>query len=184
VLLPFIWIFNSALLLINVHGWWEILLVSFTATLASLTFAAATFAWFRIKCTWWEVALLLMATFILFRPDFFADRVAPEYTDAPASKFYDIAAQIDEGDRLVFLIKGESLEGDPLNKTVAVQLGAKVADPNPASAARDVADAGLGISGLGENLQVSTVKFAGSCAAKARIEQGFEIVAVKARTIA
>jgi hypothetical protein len=179
VVLPFIWIFNSALLLINVHGWFEILLVAFTATLASLTFAAATFFWFRTKCTWWEVALLLIATFILFRPDFFADRVAPEYTDAPASKFYEVAAGLDEGDRLVFLIKGESLEGDPVNKTVAVQLGAKVDDPNPASAARKrLAESGLGVTGLGENLQVSTVKF-GSRAAKARIEQGFEIVAVK-----
>ena len=34
------------------------------------------------------------------------------------------------------------------------------------------------MTGLGENLQVSKVKF-GSRAAKARIEQGFEIVAVK-----
>jgi TRAP transporter 4TM/12TM fusion protein len=179
VVLPFIWIFNSALLLINVHGWWEILLVAFTATLASLVFAAATLAWFRTKCTWWEVVLLLVATFILLRPDFFADRVAPEYTDAPASRFYEIAAQIGENDRLVFLIKGESLEGDPVNKTVAVQLGAKVADANPLAAARKrLAEAGLGVTALGENLQVSTVKF-GSRAAKARIEQGFEIVAIK-----
>jgi TRAP transporter 4TM/12TM fusion protein len=179
VVLPFIWIFNSALLLINVHGWWEILLVAFTATLASLVFAAATLAWFRTKCTWWEVVLLLVATFILFRPDFFADRIAPEYTDAPASRFYEIAAQIGENDRLVFLIKGESLEGDPVNKTVAVQLGAKVADENPLAAARKrLAEAGLGVTALGENLQVSTVKF-GSRAAKARIEQGFEIVAIK-----
>jgi TRAP transporter 4TM/12TM fusion protein len=179
VVLPFIWIFNAALLMIDVHGWWEVLLVAFTATLASLLFAAATLAWFRTKCNWWEIALLLVATFILFRPDFFADRVAPEYTNAPASKFYEVAANLNEGDRLVFLIKGESLEGDPVDKTVAVQLGPKVADPNPQAAARKrLADAGLGVTGLGENLQVSTVKF-GSRAAKARIEQGFEIVAVK-----
>jgi hypothetical protein len=36
----------------------------------------------------------------------------------------------------------------------------------------------MAVSGMGEMLQVSTVRF-GSTAAKARIEQGFEIVGVK-----
>ena len=74
VVLPFIWIFNPALLLIDVHGWGEALLVAVGIDcIASLAFAAATMAWFRIKCRWWEVVLLLVATFILFRPDYFAD---------------------------------------------------------------------------------------------------------------
>ena len=134
VLLPFIWIFNPALLLIDVHGWGEALLVAAMATIASLAFAAATLVWFRIKCRWWEVVLLLIATFILFRPDWFADRIAPEYTDAPASQFYQVASQLNEGDRLVFVIKGQTLEGEDLNKTVAVQLGPRTGDgKNPRS---------------------------------------------------
>ena len=125
VVLPFIWIFNPALLLIDVHGWTEALLVAFASTIASLVFAAATMAWFRIKCRWWEVVLLLIATFFLFRPDWFADQMAPEYTDAPASKFYEVAANLEPGDRLVFLIRGQSLEGDETKKTVGLQLGAE-----------------------------------------------------------
>ena len=57
--------------------------------------------------------LLLIATFVLFRPDWFADQIAPEYADAPASKFYEVAANLREGDRLTFLIKGQSLEVAP-----------------------------------------------------------------------
>ena len=179
VLLPFIWIFNPALLLIDVHGWGEALLVATTATAASLTFAAATLAWFRTRCRWWEVVLLLMATFVLFRPDWFADQIAPEYTDAPASRFYEIVNQLDEGDRLVFVIKGTSLEGDDVSKTVAVQLRAKGTAGNPVLDARQrLAEAGLTVTGMGEQLQVSAVKF-GSRAAKARVEQGFDIVGVK-----
>jgi hypothetical protein len=179
VVLPFIWIFNPALLLIDIHGWTEALLVAFTATIASLVFAAATMAWFRIKCRWWEIVLLLIATFVLFRPDWFADRIAPEYTDAPTSKFYEVAANLPQGDRLTFLIKGQSLEGEETSKTVGVQLGPKAGSGNAVADARKrLADAGMTVSGFGDTMQVSAVRF-GSAAAKARIEQGFEIVGVK-----
>jgi hypothetical protein len=170
------------LLLIDVHGWGEALLVAFASTVAALIFAAATMAWFRTKCRWWEVVLLLVATFILFRPDWFADQMAPEYTDAPASKFYEVAANLEPGDRLVFLIRGQSLEGDETKKTVGLQLGAKGTTGNAmADARKRLSDAGVSVSGMGEMLQVSTVRF-GSTAAKARIEQGFEIVGVKVPT--
>jgi hypothetical protein len=140
-------------------------------------------AWFRIKCRWWEVVLLLLATFFLFRPDWFADQLAPEYTDAPASKFYEVAANLEAGDRLVFLIRGQSLEGDETKKTVAVQLGPKTANTGNAAAdsRKRLSDVGMSVSGMGEMLQVTTVRF-GSTAAKARIEQGFEIVGVKVPT--
>jgi hypothetical protein len=170
-------------LLINVHGWGEALLVAFASTVASLVFAAATMAWFRIKCRWWEIVLLLIATFFLFRPDWFADRIAPEYSDAPVSKFYEVAANLEAGDRLVFLIRGQSLEGEETNKTVAVQLGPKTGSTGNAvaDARKRLTDVGMSVSGMGEMLQVTTVRF-GSTAAKARIEQGFEIVGVKVPT--
>jgi TRAP transporter 4TM/12TM fusion protein len=182
VVLPFIWIFNPALLLIDVHGWGEALLVAAASTVASLLFAAATMAYFRIRCRWWEVILLLIATFILFRPDFFADRIAPEYTDVPASKFFETVNTLDAGDRLVFRIAGQSLEGEERSKTVAVQLGPKVNEGNPAADARKrLSEAGLTVSGMGEMVQISNVRF-GSRAAKARIEQGFDVVGVKLPT--
>ena len=179
VVLPFIWIFNPALLLINVSGWFEALLVGVASTIASLMFAAATMAYFRIRCRWWEVLLLFVATFVLFRPDWFADQIAPEHIDAPTSQFYEVAARLDEGERLAFLIAGQTLEGEERNKTVALRLGRQVNDPNPAVAARKrLAEAGMTVSGMGEMLQVTSVRF-GSTASKARIEQGFEIVGVK-----
>jgi len=183
VVLPFIWIFNPALLLIDVHGWAEALLVAVASTLASLLFAAATMAWMRIRCRWWEVVLLLIATFFLFRPDFFADLVGPEYTTAPPARFYETVRSLDEGDRLVFKIKGQSIEGDDLSKTVALQLGARGADTGNvvADARRRLAEAGMNVVGMGETLQVGAVRF-GSGAAKARIEQGFDIAAVMVPT--
>ena len=183
VVLPFIWIFNPALLLIDVHGWFEASIVAFASTVASLVFAAATMAYFRVRCRWWEVALLLAATFVLFRPDWFADRIGPEYREAPPAKIYEVINGLDEGDRLVFKIQGQSLEGEDKSKTVAVRLGPKVADGgNPVADARKrIAESGLSVSGMGEMMQVGTVRF-GSRAAKARIEQGFDIVGVMVPT--
>src|SRR5512145_554847 len=136
VVLPFIWIFNPALLLIDVHGWTEALLVAFASTIASLVFAAATMAWFRIKCRWWEVVLLLAATFALFRPDFFMDRIAAPYTEVPAKEIFKVASELPEDDRLVLVIQGTSIEGDDVKKTVAVQLG------KPGEGRKRLADAG------------------------------------------
>jgi len=66
-----------------------------------------------------------------------------------------------------------------------VQLGPKGAGSGGGNALVDarrrLTEAGLTVSGLGEQLQVGAVQF-GSRAAKARIEQGFEIVAVKLPT--
>jgi hypothetical protein len=128
------------------------------------------------------VVLLLVATFVLFRPDFFADMIGPEYTEAPASQFTEVVNRLDEGDRLVFRIEGQSLEGEDKSKTVAVQLGPKVSEGNPVADARKrLAEAGMTVSGMGEMMQVANVRF-GSRAAKARIEQGFDIVGVKVPT--
>ena len=72
------------------------------------------------------------------------------------------------------------MEGEDQNKTVAVQLGPRTGDgKNPARrCAQATGRHRLTVSGLGEQLQVSAVKF-GSRAAKARIEQGYDIVSVK-----
>ncbi|HEX5391394.1 MAG TPA: TRAP transporter permease, partial [Burkholderiaceae bacterium] len=75
VILPFIWIFNPQLLLIDVHGWAELVRLVVACTLATLIFAAVTMNWFRVKSRLWETALLLVAVVLLFRPDFFMDQV-------------------------------------------------------------------------------------------------------------
>ncbi|HEX4882848.1 MAG TPA: DUF3394 domain-containing protein, partial [Casimicrobiaceae bacterium] len=65
------------------------------------------------------------------------------------------------------------IEGEDVEKTVAVNLGAANAD-----ARKRLADAGMTITALGDSVQVSAVKF-GSRAKKAGIDQGFDIASVK-----
>src|SRR5687767_11286484 len=166
VILPFIWVFNPMLLLIDIDSVGELILVVLASTLAMLIFAALTMNWFRVKSRWWENVLLALACALLFRPDFFMDQIAPEYTPAPAKQVYDIARDLPDGGRLVVVIKGTTIEGEDVRKTVAVRLGPKGDDGR-----KRLADAGLTLAQLGENLQIAGVKF-GARARKAGFEQG------------
>ena len=56
VILPFIWIFNPQLLLIDVDSMPELVSVVVASTVAMLIFAAVTMNWFRVKSRLWEVA--------------------------------------------------------------------------------------------------------------------------------
>jgi TRAP transporter 4TM/12TM fusion protein len=175
VVLPFVFIFNPALLIIDVHGWWEIALVAFAATVASCVFAAATMNWFQTKCRWWEVVLLLVATFALFRPDFFMNYIAEPYKDAPAKDVYAVAKALGEDDRIVMVIEGTNVEGDDVKKTVAVQL------TKPGEGRDRLTEAGLTMTVLGDNVQVTNVKF-GSRAKKSGFEPGWKVSSLKVPT--
>jgi TRAP transporter 4TM/12TM fusion protein len=170
--LPFVFVFNPMLLLIDVRSWFEVALVFLSATAASMVFAAATLGWFHSRCRWWEIVLLLAATFALFRPDAFMDRMYAPYTEVPAKEIFKVAGELPEDDRLVLLIEGTNIEGEDVRKTVAVQLG------KPGDGRKRLAEAGLTISALGPEVRVSAVKF-GSRAKKSGFDQGFKVAAVK-----
>jgi len=124
-----------------VSGWIEVALVALAATAASLVFAAATLGWFRTRCRWWEIGALLLATFALFRPNYFMDRLYAPYTEVPAGEILKVAEKLPENARLVLVIEGTTLEGDELRKTVAVQL----TEPGPAAKRLAEAGAPLGL---------------------------------------
>jgi TRAP transporter 4TM/12TM fusion protein len=175
VVLPFVWVFNPQLLLIDVNGWFELVLVVLASLAASLLFAAATMGWFRTKCSWWEITLLLFATFMLFRPNFFMDMLYLPYENKPAEEVFAIAKSLPESDRIVLVIEGTNVEGEDVKKTVAVHLG------KPGEGRQRLAEAGLTLQVLGEEVRTSTVKF-GSRAKKSGFEQGWKVSAIKVPT--
>jgi hypothetical protein len=176
VILPFIWIFNPQLLLIDVHGGFDLLLVVGASLLAMLIFAAITMNWFRVRTRWWENALLALAVVLLFRPDMFMDALTPEYRDAPAAQVFERAQAARADDRLVMVIKGQTIEGDAKVKTVALNLGA--ANPN---GRQRLQAAGLQLVPLGDQLQIGAVRF-GSPAQKSGFQQGWDVATLKLPT--
>ncbi|CAP42316.1 TRAP transporter permease [Bordetella petrii] len=179
--LPFMFVFNPLLLLIDVHGWWELLLVVGGATLASLTFAAATLGWMRVRCTVLEICVLLLVTFMLFRPDWFMNHLADKYESRPASELVATAGTLPDGGRLVAVLQGMNIEGDELTKTVAVALpDLPEGDDSTGEAAgrKRLTAAGLMVTALGDQVQIGAVQF-GSRARRAGWEQGWDVLNVK-----
>ena len=170
--LPFVFIFNPQLLLIGVGSWVEVVLVCVTGTIASLLFAAATMKWFRTRCTWPEVGLLLVATFLFFRPDWMIDQFAQKYVSAPAADIYKIADTLLEDEWLVVGIAGENIDGNMQTKTVAIPMG------KGASGRERLREAGVTLMQQGAEFEVANVKF-GSRAKKLGLEQGYKIQELK-----
>jgi hypothetical protein len=138
-----------------------------------LVFAAVTMNWFRVRSRLWETLLLAAACVLLFRPDFFMDFLAPEYAHLPAAKAVEVAKELPDGGRLVMVIKGTTIEGDDVTKTVAVRLG-----PAGEDGRKRLAEAGLTLSSLGDATQISGVKF-GSRAKKSGFEQGWDVARIE-----
>jgi hypothetical protein len=90
-LLPFLFIFNTDLLLIDV-GFAKAVLVFFISLIAMLLFAAATQGYFICKSRKWESAMLLVVAFMLFRPDYLLDQVSDKYTIAEGPAAMELLA--------------------------------------------------------------------------------------------
>jgi hypothetical protein len=176
VILPFIWIFNPQLLLLEIDSTFQLVTVVVACTLATLLFAAVTMNWFRVKSRWWETLLLCAAVALLFRPDFFMDQFTPEYRDVPASQVLDVARDAPDGGRVVMVISGSTIEGDEVVKTVAVRLGDRPAAGTDGR--KRLTDAGLTLVTLGGSTQIAQVKF-GSRAQKSGFEQGWNVKTLK-----
>lgn len=68
-ILPFMFIFNTDLILHNINSWTQGILIFIMACLGNFAFASATQGWFVKKTKAWEIPLFLAVTFILMRPD-------------------------------------------------------------------------------------------------------------------
>jgi TRAP transporter 4TM/12TM fusion protein len=89
-ILPFLFIFNTELLLIDVSAG-KAVIVFIVAVIAMLLFAAATQGYFLVRSRIWESLLLLLIAFTLFRPGYWLDQVSPPYRTVPAAQLLEVA---------------------------------------------------------------------------------------------
>jgi TRAP-type uncharacterized transport system fused permease subunit len=74
-ILPFMFIFNTDLILHNVNSWPQGLLIFFMACIGNFAFASATQGWFIVKNKIWELPLFLGVLIIMMRPDLIASLI-------------------------------------------------------------------------------------------------------------
>jgi TRAP transporter 4TM/12TM fusion protein len=96
-LLPFMFIFNTDLLLIDV-GPLKAVFVFFISLIAMLVFAAVTQGYFIAKIRKWEGAVMLLVVFMLFRPDFFLDQWSDKYTETTGPAALTALAELPVGE--------------------------------------------------------------------------------------
>ena len=175
-ILPFMFIFNTQLLLIGIENSFQMVLTIVTATIASMAFAAATQGWFVTRNKAIEVVVLLLVTFSLFRPGFWMDMVSDPYDQVPLSEFTSIVETKPANANLRIWVEGMSLEGRDISKGVLLPLG------DTAASARDRLNSiGLNVMVLGDQVQIMSVRF-GSRAARLGLEQGFQITGIELPT--
>ncbi|HIP95247.1 MAG TPA: TRAP transporter fused permease subunit [Leucothrix sp.] len=172
-ILPFMFIFNTELLMIGIRGPFHLLLVIVSATTAMMLFAAATQGWFLTRNKIWESLLLLATVFILFRPGFFMDMIYPPLQEVPAAKIYEVAEKLPVNAQIRVQVKGETLEGNAVDKIVMLPVGAAGAGKDRLKNA-----AGLELKEEDGKLIIDNIVF-GGVAEKQKLDFDWEIASVQ-----
>ena len=139
-LLPFLFIFNTELLLINVSPL-KAIFIFIVAVIAMMLFASATQGWLLTRNRIWESLVLLLVAFTLFRPGFWLDRVDPPFDDIHPSRVYEVVDNATPDGVLTMIVTGPDFDtGEITSTTILVPLG------NQAAAIARLEKAGLTVS--------------------------------------
>ncbi|WP_050603443.1 TRAP transporter permease [Ruegeria sp. 6PALISEP08] len=123
VALPFVFIFNTDLLLIDVT-WVEGIIVAIFATIAILVFTAGTMGYFLTHSRIYESIALIFVAFALFRPDFFMDRISPPFQLVEPAAFEETIGQALPGSEVRLVVSGPDFDTlEMVDTTVVVTVG-------------------------------------------------------------
>ncbi|WP_341304050.1 TRAP transporter permease [Pseudomonas sp. TMP25] len=173
-ILPFLFIFNTDLLLIDVDFWHGVL-IFIIATTAMLIFAAGTQGYFLVRSRWYENLMLLLVAFTLFRPGFWMDMAHDPYRDIPPAQLAQALGEVEAGSQLRLRIQGEDAVGDAREFSLLLPV------PEGANGEERLQKLGLLTYEDGDKVLVDSVTF-GSPAAEAGLEFDQHILKVRAPT--
>ena len=173
-ILPFLFIFNTQLLMIGIANWFELILVIVSATVAMLLFAAATQGYWLIRSRLWESLALLLVAFTLFRPGFWWDMVYEPVTIVAPTGIVEMAEKVQPEGSLQMLVAGENLDGKYRQITILLPMG-------PAGPGLErLANIGLETRLEDEKVLADNVMF-GSVAQDAGLDFDWEIINLQVR---
>lgn len=124
-LLPFLFIFNTDLLLINV-GPVQAVFVFIVALVAMLLFAAGTMNYFMVRSRIWESSVLLLVAFTLFQPGFFLNRLQAEFETRPGAEIFAMAEAAEADSSLRVRLMGRISKAIWWMPVTCCRLGTKV----------------------------------------------------------
>lgn len=170
--LPFMFIFNTELLLIGIESIPHLMMTIVTAVIAMLIFAAATQGYWLVKTRWYETLLLLLIAFTLFRPGFWWDEIYPAVVKEPGHNIVMLAEQAPAGGHLMIEAKGITIDGNEVTRLMRLPLGAS------GDGMERLENAGLTLSMGADSVIVDFVAF-GSVAQNAGFDFDWEILSIQ-----
>ena len=91
--------------------------VFFVSLIAMLVFAAMTQGYFIAKTRKWEAAVMALIVFMLFRPDFFMNRIQPPYQQIEPTTLVERLDTAAEGRELRVVVSGPDFDTGDLKET-------------------------------------------------------------------
>ncbi|MET0027562.1 MAG: TRAP transporter fused permease subunit [Candidatus Thiodiazotropha sp.] len=164
-ILPFMFVFNTQLLMIGVEGFWDFFWIVLQGLAAMLLFVAATQGWLLVRNRWWETLLLLFLVFSFFRPDFWQDRFFPPFERHAAGELPAYLEGLKPGHRVRLQVEVEDDSGALRMRDVIVAMP-QVAESDPLAALGFITET------EGDSLRVLDVGFM-SPAEAAGLEPGY-----------
>ena len=173
-ILPFLFIFNTELLMIGIAGPAHLTVTIVTALAAMIAFAAATQGFFIARNRIWETAALLLVAFTLFRPGFWLDLIEPPFRVVEPSHLAEIAGSAAADSKIRLQVEGEDLStGEMVAKTVVLPLG-----PAGDGAERLMEHAGIEVREEDGKVLIDNITF-GSPAEVAKLDFDWQIEAIE-----
>jgi TRAP transporter 4TM/12TM fusion protein len=171
-LLPFIFIFNQEVILLDVHSPLHFLLVFGACLLAMMLFVAASQGIFVSRNRWYEALVLLAVAFVLVRPGYFLDQYMPPFERVSAAGLPAEAGRAGDDGALRLRVISEKRDGSTVDKLISLPLG------KPGSGDQRLRNAGLSIMEGEGGYDVMAARF-GTAAHKLGLKQGDRIVAIE-----
>lgn len=170
-LLPFIFIYNTDLLLIDVTWYWGIIIFC-VSTIAMMAFSSGMQSYLIVKNKWYENLAFLLIAFTLLRPGFWLDLAYPPFQSVPLQNIESTYDSMDDDHYLKIQIDGFDKVGE---KTTFFTLLPKEIDK--AGKVEHFEDLGLNLIPKDDGLLIDTVSFA-SPAEKLGFEFDQKIISV------
>ncbi|MBI4184100.1 MAG: TRAP transporter permease [Proteobacteria bacterium] len=152
-ILPFIFVFNTELLMIGIQSVVHFLMTVSAAVLAMLVFAAGTQRYFLTWSRHWESAALLLVAFTLLRPGFWLDRVWEPFDTIDPMRIEEFVQKKPSESNLRLRVEGPNFSGQTVNKVVLLPLGAN----GPSGAERLKKAAGLTLAQRDGKVMVANI---------------------------
>jgi TRAP transporter 4TM/12TM fusion protein len=106
-ILPFVFVFNTELLMIDIGSPLHFAWVVAISIIACFSFAAATQHHFLVKNRWWETVAMLVIAFTLFRPDIYRDWFFVPYSVTPIAAMQPVIDSLKPGDNMRLRVEVE-----------------------------------------------------------------------------